>query len=293
MSTTTRRFRIPRGAAATLACAWEATAPKPGNVHPGRDFADVSYADFISSAVVIGPIVERAAEVGIGPTVLAAVRATREAVGTNTNLGTLLLLAPLAAVPDDVPWTDGIGGVLARLTSDDTRGVYEAIRVSGAGGLGRAQEADVFGDVPANLSLVEAMRLAADRDLVARQYTNSFADVLAGPAAWIEEGVSRGWSLSAAIVQAHVRQLAACGDSLIGRKCGLQTSEQARHRAAAVLAVGSPDDGAYERAVSELDVWLRADGHRRNPGTTADLLAAGLFVLLREGRLDWTKIAWL
>ncbi len=293
MGTTTRPFRIPCGAAATLACVWEATAPKPGNVHPGSDFADVSYADFISSAVVIGPIVERAAEIGVGQTVLDAVRATRKAVGTNTNLGTLLLLAPLAAVPDDVPCADGIGPVMARLTSDDTRCVYEAVRVSGAGGLGRVQEADVFGDAPANLSLVEAMRLAADRDQVARQYTNLFADVLAGPAAWIEEGASRGWSLSTAIVWAHVRQLAACGDSLIGRKCGSHTSEQARHRAAAVLAAGSPGDGAYERAVNELDVWLRADGHRRNPGTTADLIAAGLFVLLREGRLDWTRLAWL
>jgi triphosphoribosyl-dephospho-CoA synthase len=284
--------KLSAGAAATLACVWEATVPKPGNVHPGANFADVTYADFVASAVVIGPILERAAEIGVGQTVLEAVRVTWETVGTNTNLGTLLLLAPLAAVPDEMQLADGIGGVLGRLAQDDTRLVYQAIRVSGAGGLGHAEKADVFGDVPANLPLVEAMRLAADRDLVARQYTNSFADVLAGPAAWIEEGVSRGWSLSAAIVHAHVRQLAACGDSLIGRKCGSQISEHARERAAAVVAAGAPGQAAYKRAADELDTWLRADGHRRNPGTTADLIAAGLFVLLREGRLDWTKVVW-
>ena len=83
------------------------TAPKPGNVHRGADFEDVTYVDFVQSAVVVGPILERAAELGVGRTVLEAVRATREAVGTNTNLGTLLLLAPLAAVPDGVPHRRG------------------------------------------------------------------------------------------------------------------------------------------------------------------------------------------
>jgi len=282
--------RLSPGAAATLACIWEATAPKPGNVHPGANFADVTYGDFVSSAVVIGPILERAAAVGVGRMVLEAVRATREAVGTNTNLGTLLLLAPLATVPNDVALEDGIGDVLARLTPDDTRLVYEAIRVSGAGGLGHAAKADVFADVPPNLNLVDAMRLAADRDLVARQYTNGFADVFAGPANWIEEGVTRNWPLTTAIVRAHLRQLANDGDSLILRKCGLPIANQARDRAAEVLAAGSPGEDAYPRAITKFDDWLRADGHRRNPGTTADLIAAGLFVLLREGRLDWTKV---
>jgi len=48
------------------------------------------------------------------------------------------------------------------------------------------------------------------------------------------------------------------------------------------LAAGRPGDAAYHEAVSDLDFWLRSDDHRRNPGTTADLVAAGLFVALRE-----------
>jgi len=76
-------------------------------------------------------------------------------------------------------------------------------------------------------------------------------------------------------------------DSLIARKCGAQVAQQASDRAAAVLEAGSPRDESFWDAAGELDFWLRSDGHRRNPGTTADLLAAGLFVLLREGIMQW------
>jgi triphosphoribosyl-dephospho-CoA synthase len=275
------------GMAATLACLWEVSAPKPGNVHRGADFEDATYLDFIQAAIVIGPALDRAPELGVGRTVLEAVRATRRSVATNTNLGTLLLIAPLACVPRATRLADGVADVLQQLTFDDTRAVYEAIRVASAGGLGSADEADVSQEPPADLRLVDAMQMAAERDLVARQYTNGFADVFAGPAAWIEEGIARGWPLGAAIVHAHLRQMAKEPDSLIVRKCGAKVGEESSVRAARAVEAGMPGEDAYEEAASDLDFWLRCDGHRRNPGTTADLIAAGLFVLLREGRVDW------
>jgi triphosphoribosyl-dephospho-CoA synthase len=272
------------GVAATLAVILEVTAPKPGNVHRGADFEDVTYLDFVQSAAVVAPILERTAEWGVGRAVLEAVQATKHAVATNTNLGTLLLLAPLAAVPNGVRHADGISGVLGGLTEEDTGPVYEAIRVSSAGGLGRVEEADVSREPPPALTLVDVMRLASERDLVARQYCNDFSDVL-GVAGWIEEGAMRGWPLATAIVYAHLRQLTKEPDSLIRRKCGTKIADQARAMAGNVIAAGSPGDDAYERAVEDLDFWLRSDGHRRNPGTTADIIAAALFVLIREGRV--------
>ncbi len=282
-------LRLSPGATATLACQWEATAPKVGNVHPQAAFTDITYDDFLQSASVIGPFMERAAGRGVGQTVFDAVQATRHAVGTNTNLGTILLLAPLAAVPQDTSLAEGIGDVLESLTLNDTRLVYDAIRLSAAGGMGRVEQADVTSDAPPTLLLIEAMRLAADRDLVARQYTNNFADVLTGISTWIAEGVSRHWPLTASIVHAHLRQMATEPDSLIQRKCGPEIAQQSSQRSAAVLASGTPGEAAYQRALDDLDAWLRADGHRRNPGTSADMIAAGLFVLLREGRLDWNE----
>ncbi len=71
-------------------------------------------------------------------------------------------------------------------------------------------------------------------------------------------------------------------DSLIARKCGPDVAAEAAARAAKVLQAGPPPAAAYQQAVADLDFWLRSDGHRRNPGTTADLIAAGLFALLRD-----------
>src|SRR5215204_5741062 len=104
------------GACASLACIWEATAPKPGNVYRRCDFEDLSYTDFVTSAAVIAPAIDRAPQLGVGGTVLAGVTATRMAVNSNTNLGILLLLAPLA-----VATRDNLPAVLNALTTDDTR----------------------------------------------------------------------------------------------------------------------------------------------------------------------------
>ena len=275
------------GACAALACLWEVTAPKPGNVYPGGDFEDATYAHFITSAAVAAPLVEETAEHGVGATVLAAVRATRRSVGTNTNLGTILLLAPLAGVPQGKPLAEGVDQVLSELDSCDTHCVYQAIREARAGGLGRADVADVHAEDSPDLPLVDAMRLAADHDLIARQYTNGFAQVFGCSAGWIEAGARRGWGLGDSIIHAHVRLIAERPDSLIARKCGLRVAQEASDRAAALLELGTPGAVAYQAGLADLDSWLRADGHRRNPGTSADLIAAGLFVLLREGRLNW------
>jgi triphosphoribosyl-dephospho-CoA synthase len=90
-------------------------------------------------------------------------------------------------------------------------------------------------------------------------------------------------SLSAAIVHVHLQTLHAFPDSLIARKCGIDEAREASRRAGEVLAAGPHQSDAYQRALQALDHYLRDDQHRRNPGTTADMLAAGLFTLLRDG----------
>src|SRR5690349_2912105 len=115
---------LTTGQCATLACLLEATAPKVGNVHRGADFENLTFADFVVSAVAIGPAMEDATANGVGATVLESIKATRRLVDTNTNLGMVLLLAPLAAVPRDEPIAAGIEKVLRSLTPEDSRLVY-------------------------------------------------------------------------------------------------------------------------------------------------------------------------
>lgn len=272
------------GTCATLACLFEATAPKPGNVYRGADFEDLSYVDFLTSAAVLGPVMQEAAGRPLGETVLAGVQATRSVAGSNTNLGMILLLAPLAAVPRETPLAEGVGELLVQSTVDDARHVYEAIRLAQPGGLGRVQEADISEEP--TITLREAMELAAERDLIARQYTHNFADVLQRLVPWLLESLAGGAALAPAIVDLQLRTLSEFPDSLIMRKCGPQVAQEASDRAAHVLSCAPPGDEAYEQALADFDFWLRSDGHRRNPGTTADLIAAALFVALREGQIE-------
>jgi triphosphoribosyl-dephospho-CoA synthase len=269
------------GQCATLACFLEATAPKPGNVHRSADFDDLTYPDLVVSGIVIGPVMEAAPRRRLGETVFDAVRATRNAVGTNTNLGTILLLAPLAAVPRERPLAEGVVDVLNRLDANDSRLVYEAIRLARPGGMGQVGEADLAGEAPADL--LAAMRLAAERDFVARQYAGGFQEMLHMVVPAIKDGLDRGWETNDAIAHAQMKIMSRFPDSLIARKCGIETAQRAADHAAEVLRAGTPKDEAFWAAAADLDFWLRSDGHRRNPGTTADLIAAGLFVLLRDG----------
>lgn len=269
------------GQCASLACILEATAPKVGNVHRGADFDDVMFIDFAVSGVAIGPAFDRAEEAGVGRTALDAVEATRDLVDTNTNLGMILLMAPLAAVPrSDRLSPESLHRTLAALSPDDSRLVYEAIRLAKPGGMGWVKEMDIAGDAPADL--LAAMRDAAERDLVARQYVDDFRLILEEAVPLLVNARQQGWLLTSAIIHTHLKILSRHPDSLIARKCGTDTARQASAMAARVLEAGGPEDENFHEAAADFDFWLRADGHRRNPGTTADLIAAALFAALRD-----------
>jgi triphosphoribosyl-dephospho-CoA synthase len=273
------------GQRATLACLLEVTASKPGNVHRGADFENLTFADFALSAVAIGPAFESPTEKRLGTIVLEAVRATRAVVDTNTNLGMVLLMAPLAMVPEGASLGEGVRNILANLDADDARLVYEAIRLAKPGGMGLVEEADLA-DIPP-FDLVEAMRLAADRDMIARQYANGFADVIDMIVPALAEGIQRGWGLNDVIIRTHLTLMQKFPDSLIARKCGREVAEMCAAQAGEVLGCGEPGDDTYNAAVADFDFWLRADGHQRNPGTSADLVAAGLFAALGERIIEW------
>ena len=87
------------------ACILEAQARKPGNVHPAAAFSDLCYDDFVLASQAVAEVLPAAAEIGVGKSILQAVIRTRELVNrpTNPNLGIILLLAPLAAVPAAIP----------------------------------------------------------------------------------------------------------------------------------------------------------------------------------------------
>jgi triphosphoribosyl-dephospho-CoA synthase len=275
--------RLSPGLLAQIACQMEVTARKPGNVHRERDFEDSHFLDYLLSAAAIAGPLARAPRVGVGRAVLESVEATRRLVATNTNLGMILLLTPLAAVPENQGLAEGVAAVLAATTLDDARHVYQAIRRARPGSLGTAADQDVSNEP--TVTLREAMQLAAERDLVARQYANDYREVFGVALPALRSSLAAGRSLETAIIAAYLTILASEPDTLIARKRGWDEAHEASRRAADVLAAGWPDRTAGLERCAALDDWLRAHGHARNPGTTADLITAALFAALRDGTI--------
>ena len=261
----------------TLACLLDVTTPKPGNVHRGADFEDMTFLDFVVSAIAIGPVVANVDPRSTGRTILEAIRATRRVTSVNTNLGIVLLLVPLAAAAKSRGEISqaNLKHVLANLHIRDSECVYEAIRLAQPGGLGTVEQHDIQASPPD--SLLDAMALSADRDWIARAFVTDFAFTIGTLVPRLVERVGE-LKLTDGILDTFVWLLATEGDTLIRRKCGRETAEKASAMAQRVLEAGPPGSDPYRNSLAELDFWLRSDGHRRNPGTCADLLTAAIFV---------------
>ncbi|MBZ9810522.1 triphosphoribosyl-dephospho-CoA synthase [Mesorhizobium sp. CA13] len=265
------------------ACRMEIEALKPGNVHLFADGHGMSAAQFMISAEVSSePLTDP--RLSAGQRMLEAVRATRLAVATNTNLGIILLAGPLicAAEMRSGSLQDNLDSLLRALSMDDTRAVFEAIAMAAPGGLG-----DAANDVrqEPKVHLLEAMREAADRDMIARQYDTCFGDVFGVGLAALVGALARGESGMWPTVFAYMAFVAGFPDSHVVRNHGIEVANQARQDALAVQAAlhANGDEPSRIRLLMEFDRRLKAD--KVNPGTSADLTVATLLVHTLGARL--------
>ena len=275
-------------AAAQLACLLEASAPKPGNVSPGRHFADTRYEDFLASAAAVGVPLAGAGTRSVGATTRLAIEATRRWTSSNTNLGIVLLLTPLARAaigsrqPTKAGLREALRCVLETTTVEDARDVYAAIRLASPGGLGQADSQDVAGDP--DVTLLEAMQLAAHRDGIAREYATAFEVTFEIGAPALERARQDGLSWDDAVVETFLTVLALNPDTHVTRRAGVAVAAEVSALARQTLDLGGVRSAAGRRAVDEMDRGLRDAQNLRNPGTTADLTTAAIFVeLLRSG----------
>lgn len=267
------------------ACRLDVEVAKPGNVSEQSPGHGMIAAQFLASArACAAPLFEHGTSVGTR--LIEAVRATRTAVDCNTNLGIVLLVAPLAAAldafdapPDARSWREATEGVLQALDLDDARAAFRAIALANPGGLGDAPEQSVH--APPTVDLRAAMALAAERDSIARQYANGFADVFdcsAATTAAVREG-----RLDDATLEAFFAFLGGWPDSHIVRKHGLALAQSVTAAARDVHArwrglMTNRAPHAAATALAQWDAELKTAG--LNPGTSADLTVATLFVAL-------------
>jgi triphosphoribosyl-dephospho-CoA synthase len=254
------------------ACVAELEAPKPGNVHVFADGHRMTAAEFVASADAAAPYLS-AAGARVGERIFGAVEATSGAVGANTNLGIILLCAPLAAAAERAisDLRMALVEVLQGLDTKDTELTYRAIIRAAPAGLGRSTRHDVF--EPATVGLREA----SDRDRVAHQYATNFSDIFDIGLPRFEEAVRRYGELRWATLATYMEFLSAFPDTHIVRKYGSRAADEVRDAAVSrqrsLQATDHPDT-----LLPELLAWdaaLKADG--LNPGTSADLTVATLF----------------
>lgn len=257
------------------ACQAEIDALKPGNVHRFADGHRMTADEFLISARASAPPLSDP-ELSAGRRILEAVRATRDAVGTNTNLGIILLCAPLACAAGlDLEQRTAVTHVLAGMDLEDTKDVFEAIVLASPGGLGSAPAHDVREEP--RIALVEAMREAADRDMIACQYATNFRDVFETGVAALEAAEDRGEGGMWPTVFAYLAFLSAFPDSHIARKQDLGKAEEVRSEARFIAArlADIEEEAERVRMLLEFDGKLKAAD--LNPGTSADLTVASLF----------------
>jgi len=266
------------------ACETELAALKPGNVHVHAAGHGMTVEDFRRSAQVAAEPLCIPPRRPVGVRIRDAVAATRAAVGCNTNLGIVLLAAPLIAAAETAPERAALHGrlleVLDGLTVEDAAAAYEAIRIASPAGLGSAAAQDVA--APPTVTLRAAMALAADRDRVARQYASGYEDVFSLGVAGIETLLAAGHDPAWAAALVHMDFLASFPDSHIARKHGATTAEAVRAEAAALRRHAGPDE--LTETFKNFDFELKERGI--NPGTSADLTVASLLaVSLRHNLL--------
>ena len=264
-------------AAFVAACHAELHALKPGNVHvhaPGHDM-DVSH--FERAAAAAAPFIADET-LGVGARVLAAVSASMAAAGCNTNLGILLLGAPLAVAaaapegPQDL--RARLARVLAALDLKDADETFRAIVLANPGGLGGAEEGDVT--QPPSMTLIEAMRLAQDRDRIAHAYVTGFEDIFTFALPELYAARRSAQDEPAAITALHMALLSAFPDSHILRKYGPDAALAVQREARALKSLWHPAPRQESRpALLDLDRSFKE--RALNPGTTADFVVGTLF----------------
>lgn len=271
--------------------------PKPGNVHRTRNYDDMVFQDFAISAVVIGDTMEEVAtqakeaddlsKAELGRYILQAVDETNKWIETNTNLGIMMMCIPIAAAAsisgefDEIQ--ENVGRLMDATTVDDAVNLYDAINIADAGGMGDQEEFDVMSEKAKdelranNQTMYDVLEISAGWDRLANELTNKMPVCfeIGYPTFYnFWESSDDVDAINMATVLTFMTVLSQIPDTLISRKYGDETAESVSQKAAEILKF--KDDDSFVEKLLEFDDYLFENGY--NPGTTADLTAASIFL---------------
>ncbi|MDO5823976.1 triphosphoribosyl-dephospho-CoA synthase [Methanobrevibacter sp.] len=275
---------------AQIASALEVSGyPKPGNVHRTRDYEDMVFEDFIISGIVIGDAVREAcSEVDIenpllGKYILQAVAETDKWINNNTNLGIVMMITPIAAAAaisssfDEI--RENVKLLMANTSVDDACDLYDAINIADAGGMGNQDEYDVASDDAKNelrenkQTMYDVLKISAPWDMLAREMTSDMPAVFEiGYPAYHK--LAQEKSKNDSCILTFLTILSQVPDTLISRKYGADEAIKISMMTRDLLNL--KDEPDFKDKLKEFDEFLFKNKY--NPGTTADLTAASIFV---------------
>jgi len=269
------------------ACEIELRAFKPGNVSIYADGHDMTVEDFrVSARQSAEPITNVA--YSLGERIYYAVKATQEAVGCNTNLGIILLCAPLLLAAENATPIKGLreklAAVLANTSVEDAEWVFRAIALAAPGGLGESEEQDVA-EKP-DVTLTQAMAFARDRDRIALQFTTNYKDVFEFLVLRYNASFNRWGDAEWSAVAVYAAMLANYPDSHVERKYGGLYTKMVMDKMALV------DDklSKIDRPEQLMDYLYTIDNEFKsagiNPGTTADFTVVTVLAVQLEQLLS-------
>ena len=275
---------------AQIASALEVSGyPKPGNVHRTRDYDDMVFEDFIISGIVIGDTIREATtDVDIenpqlGKYILNAVAQTDKWIKNNTNLGIVMMTTPIAVAAAISDTFDEIRPNIVKLMKntsvDDACDLYDAINIADAGGMGDQEEYDVASDNAKqelrqnNQTMWDVLKISAPWDMLAREMTSDMPAVFAIGYPTYHK-LKKEKSLNDACVLTFLTILSEVPDTLISRKYGSEEALKVSMMVRDLLKLKGADD--FKDKLKEFDEYLFKN--KFNPGTTADLTAASIFL---------------
>ena len=296
---------------ASLAALLEVSAyPKPGNIHRLNDFPETIYEHFLAGGVSLGPVMGELAlrghrshdlaEVRLGQGIKEAVDAMfRWQKGGNIHLGTILLFSPLSAAAGAIlsdcrveiqELRDYTSRIIANATPLDSIDIYAAIgKAMSSENLGTTDALDVTDNDSSerikreNITPLEIFKLCKDKDLICHEWVTGFKTVFETGYPYLKEKIMSGSKINDATVDTFIKLLSENPDSLITRKTGTESAQQVSEKANQIIEAGGAESEEGKTMLWSLDEELRKEEGRLNPGTTADLTAASLYVLLLSG----------
>lgn len=282
--------------------------PKPGNVHRTQNFSDMVFEDFLLSGIAIGKTMEKAAknglnlsdipvkwgEIGLGSLILDAVTETDRWVANNTNLGIIMLLAPICAAAGMMETVDELGSKIHQImkltTAEDAVNLYQAINIADAGGMGEQEELDVGSDsslqklLDENINMFRVLEMSSEWDRLSYELTNQMPVTLDIGFPLFKK-IKTEYGVNEATVQTFLTILAEVPDTLISRKYGEEKAREVSQDAKAILEEGGILTSNGLKLVEKFDQEMIKND--LNPGTTADFTASSIMVAYLDGYDDY------